>query len=323
MHPEDFKDDLLELFHMSLDMLCVGSPDGRFLLVSPSLSELLGLETEELLGRPFIDFVHPEDRERALQEAGRLAEGDVTRSFESRFVTTTGDVRWLQWNARADPAKERIYATARDVTEQHIASERLGRYAASLETAQVELKEALRELDRLASRDALTQLLNRRAFELRGAEELATAREADASIALALFDIDHFKQINDCYGHLTGDAVLREVAARMGPVCRGEDHVARWGGDEFAILFPGLSLDEARIAAERIALAVRYWPVVVGSASVPVHLSGGVAAARGAEIGDVCQLVEAADAALMEAKHCGRNRTEAASLPTKVREAAA
>lgn len=103
-------------FEISLDLLCIAGEDGYFKNINPAWSTALGYTTEELLARPFIDFVHPDDKERTLQEATKLARGEVVRGFLNRYQTKTGEYRWLNWNAITKEGL--IYCVVRDMTEE-------------------------------------------------------------------------------------------------------------------------------------------------------------------------------------------------------------
>ena len=126
------------------------------------------------------------------------------------------------------------------------------------------------------------------------------------SAAVLLLDLDHFKSVNDRYGHRTGDSVLQAAAARIASITRTADCLARWGGEEFAILAPGIGRDGAIRLAERARAALADQPVQVDDASIELTLSVGVAVA-GSEAQTPDQLVDAADEALYEAKRAGRN----------------
>ncbi|TLZ19041.1 MAG: sensor domain-containing diguanylate cyclase [Gammaproteobacteria bacterium] len=162
--------------------------------------------------------------------------------------------------------------------------------------------------------DFLTGFHNRRYLHARLREELARAQRARHSLVCLMIDVDHFKRINDQYGHLAGDAVLREVAQRIDAEMRISDTGARFGGDEFALVLTEAAITDGEKVAGRVLQAVRSVPVAIGkSATETVTLSIGVAAAApGPGMRDYKVLAERlmaeADAALYRAKSAGRNR---------------
>lgn len=166
--------------------------------------------------------------------------------------------------------------------------------------------------------DFLTGWHNRRYLHTRIKEELARAQRHGTHVACLMIDVDHFKQINDAHGHLAGDHVLRELAQRIDGQIRGSDTAARFGGDEFAILLPETTADEAAQLAERIRLIVCSVPVDVGAGhSRTLSLSIGVAAVHpGRSERDLKAIADGllaeADAALYRAKAQGRGRVAAA-----------
>jgi two-component system, cell cycle response regulator len=121
-----------------------------------------------------------------------------------------------------------------------------------------------------------------------------------------MLDLDHFKRINDTYGHLTGDVVLKGTAQRISQVVRSYDFVGRYGGEEFLVLLPGCDKEQAQQSGERIRLAVSASPILAASSEISVSVSvGATATAGGAET----EVLAIADSALYEAKGTGRNRT--------------
>ena len=127
-------------FALSIDMLCVLGFDGYFRRLSPSWERTLGHTLEELKARPFIDFVHPDDRMRTLNQNGQVRGGEHALSFENRYLCKDGSFRWLLWNARPDPAERVIYSVARDVTARKEAEAARERLVAELQTALAEVR---------------------------------------------------------------------------------------------------------------------------------------------------------------------------------------
>jgi diguanylate cyclase (GGDEF)-like protein len=162
------------------------------------------------------------------------------------------------------------------------------------------------ELERRSREDPLTGVYNRRHFS-----ELLAAELRDSDVAsgpaVMLIDLDHFKQVNDDHGHLTGDVALQAAVRRIARVLRGSDCLARWGGEEFAVLVPEITREEIGVLAERVRHAVSDRPIAVDAIQIDLTLSAGIAlAGEGLRTPDT--LVHAADQALYEAKRAGRNR---------------
>jgi diguanylate cyclase (GGDEF)-like protein len=171
----------------------------------------------------------------------------------------------------------------------------------------IENARRFREARQLADLDALTSLHNRRYFHETLAREVARAHRYDRELALIVFDVDDFKAVNDRVGHLTGDAVLAEVAERARSVARSADVACRIGGDEFAVILPESSSADAQLLSERLQAAVAARPIVQAGR---LEVSAGVAALRQAD--DAAGLFERADEALYQAKEAGKGRVVAA-----------
>ncbi len=164
------------------------------------------------------------------------------------------------------------------------------------------------EIYRLTIIDALTEVPNKRyLLEFLG-RELARAVRYGRPLALLLFDIDHFKGVNDEHGHLCGDYVLAELAACVRPVVRAEELFARYGGEEFAVVLPECAAEAAAGVAERLRAEVERHPFQFQGTAVPVTVSVGVAVATGLEPLSASDLIGRADEKLYEAKRAGRNR---------------
>ncbi|TDR42595.1 diguanylate cyclase (GGDEF)-like protein [Tahibacter aquaticus] len=166
------------------------------------------------------------------------------------------------------------------------------------------------ELEQHASTDALTGLANRRRIQAATLEAASDSRRHGYPLSLLLFDLDHFKRINDSYGHASGDAVLRHIAQILQVELRSADRVGRWGGEEFLLLLPHTDLDSARLVAERIRQRVLNLPPLVGGKFLTLSATLGVATMLPAE--PVEETLARADFALYEGKYAGRNRVVAA-----------
>ena len=220
-----------QFFEVALDLLCVANLDAGFLRVSRSFELTLGWTREELLGRPFLDLVHPEDLAATDEALRHLAEGHTTAGFEARYRCKDGSWRWLAWRAPPPaPGSRVLHAVARDVSAQKRESERLLRMAES---------------------DPLTGAANRSRLEQAVLDAIACSERSGTAFAVLFADLDQFKALNDRLGHAAGDKALQEVARRLRQHVRASDVVARVGGDEFAVVLEGV---KSRQAAEEVAV---------------------------------------------------------------------
>ena len=205
------------LFEQSLDLLAIASVSGVFTHLSPSWRTALGYQEAELVSRPFLDFVHPDDHERTLGAIDELRAGKEVRAFRNRYRAKDGGYRWLDWSA--SPNEDgRLFCVARDVTEL------------------IALENQMRQASLL---DELTGLSNRRGFFLLGEQALRTAARHGRSQLLCYLDLDGLKEINDQLGHDQGDQALAELGGVLKQVFRHSDILARIGGDEFVTLAEG------------------------------------------------------------------------------------
>jgi diguanylate cyclase (GGDEF)-like protein len=175
-----------------------------------------------------------------------------------------------------------------------------------------QLREQSEAFERQAREDALTGLANRRSFDELLAREFARAQRSGQPLAVALADLDHFKRINDGYSHAAGDAALRAMAQVMRNICRGADVLARWGGEEFALLFPDTTMDEAMHVCERLRAAVENYDCAPFAPGHRLTVSLGVSDMTGLNHHE--KLITRADANLYEAKKRGRNRVIGAGV---------
>lgn len=260
----------------------------RLLYVNPAYQRIWGHPLADLYANPdsFISSIHPEDQERVLTAQRRHLEHDLPFDETYRIRRTDdGSERWIRSRSyMIDRATLRTAGTASDVTA---------------------IKEYEQELERLASTDRLTGLWNRVHFDGEMQRALERLRRHEAPSTLLLFDLDHFKRINDEHGHVAGDEILRAVTRTVREKLRITDIFARWGGEEFALLLPDTAETHAHRLAERIREHVAALPLPPAG---HVTISCGLTELRADDAHDA--VVQRADEALYRAKRSGRNRTE-------------
>jgi len=177
-------------------------------------------------------------------------------------------------------------------------------------------------LSREATLDPMTGVPNLRYFQQQLQIGLEHARREGAALSLAVIDMDYLKHINDSYGHLVGDQVLRELARRMQAQLRGVDLLARYAGDEFVAILPGVDEDAARDIARRLVEAARSAPVILPDIP-PIKLSVSIGVATFPhDAGSSNDLLRAADMAMYVAKESGKNRVSTARQSARVRQGA-
>jgi diguanylate cyclase (GGDEF)-like protein len=169
------------------------------------------------------------------------------------------------------------------------------------------------QLFQLATQDALTGLLNRRHFMTLAEQACSNTQLLPKPLSMLMFDLDHFKQVNDRYGHAAGDDALRAFATTLQDSLRSQDLICRMGGEEFAALLMDTAQEDAMTAAQRICKLVAHTPVLSQGQSIPLTVSIGLATrSEGQTLGD---MMRQADKALYQAKHTGRNRVYVAGQP--------
>jgi diguanylate cyclase (GGDEF)-like protein/PAS domain S-box-containing protein len=269
------------------DMIVLLDLDGTRTYASPACRAILGYEPEQLVGISTFSFVYPDDLGAVQERMRRVIEGHADQRGRNRVVRSDGKIAWVEANLRLvrDPATgapREIVSIVRDVTEQ---------------------VENEARIEQIAGTDYLTQLPNRRAF--------LTALEAllgrQAPCALLYVDLDDFKPINDTHGHLAGDAVLMEVAARLRREAPEEALVSRLGGDEFAILIPDATLASPAEVAEQVLAALA---VPIQTSCVVAEISASIGISLSPQHGtDTESLLRATDMAMYNAKRLGAARS--------------
>jgi two-component system cell cycle response regulator len=188
---------------------------------------------------------------------------------------------------------------------------RAGKRIMILQTELIDAREALRVQ---AMHDPLTGVWNRRAILDVLGNELARSRREGPPVAVAIADLDHFKRINDTYGHIVGDAALCESASRMRALLRAYDAIGRYGGEEFLMVLPGCTAQDAFRLADRLRVGMCQEPIKIPGGSINIMCSLGVAANDTIAMLEPTALIQAADSALYRAKAMGRNRVELATV---------
>ncbi len=224
------------------------------------------------------------------------------RPFQNRYLDKDGEVHWLEWTSVAIPDEEVIYAVARDVTDRKMLEQKL---------------------ELLSRSDPLTGVFNRRRFDETLETQLAHARRYRKHGALLIVDLDHFKQVNDEFGHAAGDEALRAVARLLAANLRQTDTlgrdaaglVARLGGDEFALLLPETDAAGAEAVAGRLVEALAAEPLDIGGKPVQLGISVGAATFGDTDFPTVEELLAAADRAMYVVKAAGGGGASIESQP--------
>src|SRR5215831_9926934 len=258
--------------------------DSTVLLANRRAGAMFEVPLHEILGRQAPQhWVNKIEREHYLEHA--VGHGRID-DFEAEMLTSSGRRFWASLSGQRlrFAGEDALLAAIVDVTAQ---------------------KQAREDLLVQATHDGLTGLFNRRHVEDVLRKEVVRAARHARPLAVAMMDADHFKNINDTYGHQTGDEVLREISERCRKMLRSNDVLGRYGGEEFVIVFPETKLDEAGAVAERLRAAVAESPIKVGADALGVTVSIGLAAHAPGQGMD--KLLQRADAALYTAKQDGRN----------------
>lgn len=289
------RDFFLEVMNSLGQGVAVTDAEGRFVYINPAYAHMLGYRAEELIGRS--------PAEAMLQEHAALFSQAFTRGSPGESNTYETYLRCADGN--------QIYALLTSVSRWRdrtmVGNVMLVTDLTERKRKEDEREELIAQLEQLAAIDELTGIYNRRYFFAVGDRELKRARRYRRPLSVIMLDIDHFKRVNDTYGHAAGDRVLRAVAECCRKGIREIDILGRYGGEEFGILVQEADVSSAKAIAERLRECVISSPVAVDHRSVAVTVSLGVAQMSD-DVDDLAMLISRADAALYRAKQLGRNR---------------
>ena len=315
---EDNLKESEERFRLAFEHAHVGMTlvdlQGRFLKMNPQICLMFGYSQEELEGKSIKDITHPDYQSVSFSFIQQAVEGQVDHSeFEKLYIHKNGSFVWglvsssLVRNAAGEPVY--FISHIQDITFRKQTEIELLKLKESLENANRELQIALIREQTLSHTDVLTGIHNRRyLFEL-AVQKFAVASRYQQPLAVMMIDIDHFKKVNDTFGHIVGDQMLKNVTKIAHAELRSADVIGRYGGEEFVILLPMTNARQAGLLAERIRadVAALRLPTEKGDASAT--LSIGIVEINHKESTEVVEDVfRRADEAMYAAKQAGRNR---------------
>ncbi len=296
---------------LSEGVLIVDEKD-RILLANRAFADHLGTEPANLVGRNPGEYAWDlkGDEREALPWQIALDQGESVQNMPLRFLDSDTPRNFTVNAAPIDDGAGRslgALVTFDDVTPLEAKNEQLAEMLSELSTTQNLIEEKNRELEKLANYDALTGCLNRRAFMERYRACFVEAAEHEAGLCAMMVDIDHFKQVNDNYGHPMGDRVIRLMGETLQRQFEEIGLVGRYGGEEFVVALPGATISEAQTLAERTRERIAALVVEEGLPMPSLTASLGIAAQHSTQSSEA-ELLELADQALYQAKETGRNR---------------
>jgi len=314
------------LVEQSTDGVILIDEQGMIIEWNQAQSNITGIPKTSALGASFWDIQHqivtPERRAKMTPEylkktyfesylSGTTDYSEKPRDIE--IVSLSGEHKFLQQTAFIVKTEKgrRMGSVTHDITKRKRAEVEVQRMRTDLEAANIELQAALARQEQLAHTDVLTGINNRRRLYELAEHEFEIAMRYQQPLSAIMFDIDHFKKVNDTFGHAVGDQMLQRVTQTACEELRSADIIGRYGGEEFVVILPMTNAQQAHPLAERIreqVAAIRV-PTKTGDASVTLSI-GIVEIIHGEQTRSVEALIRYADKAMYAAKQAGRNRTE-------------
>ena len=297
----------------ALDALAEGllvlDNDQRIVLANSGFAQYTSLDVDVLIGKRACDvgFRHRDESSRLpLPWVATIGSGETSRGTLMNFGEGPGERTFSVSTVAIHDEQNRcrgVVASFEDVTELDRKQKELRDALTSLKQSSDEIRQQNRELEWLATRDGLTGCINRRSFFKIFESSWEPAGSEPYELSAVMIDIDHFKSINDNHGHSRGDEVLRKVAAVIMKTAAEDDVVCRYGGEEFSVLMPDTSLDDAELRAERIRLGIK--SLLVGDLKVTASLG---VSSLSQQAQSPQELLDQADKCLYVAKRHGRNQ---------------
>jgi diguanylate cyclase (GGDEF)-like protein len=291
------------------DLIFVQDRAGVYLDYHAKMSHLLITPPEFFLGRSTREILPP-DQAEAFQQKSYLVFQTGEIQIHEYVLELADGIHHFEARMNAYD-NDRLLSIVREITERKLAEVELQYTKVGLEKANKELQTALAREKELAHTDALTGINNRRYLYELAEHEFEIALRYQQPLSILMFDIDHFKQVNDTFGHTAGDHILQQVTQAASAELRSADVIGRYGGEEFVIVLPMTNAQQAYPLAERIRLAAEAIRVPTEKGDASITLSIGIVEIRqGAQTGSVESLIRRADEVMYAAKQAGRNRTE-------------
>lgn len=313
---------LLSMVNASGDSFWESDAERRFVHISDNMCRMMGYPREELRGRSVLEFMTPEYKAEVIRHAKNRAEGDNPLAHtgplrhEGEFFRKDGSRLWIETVSVPvfDDGGTHIgyFGITRDSTERKRVEQALREANQQLELQLRRIHELHEQMREQAIRDDLTGVHNRRHFVAVAEHELERARRHGSTLSLVMMDVDHFKNVNDAYGHLTGDAALTAVGSMLGATTRVGDLACRLGGEEFAVLLIGMGHEGAIERAETWRSTLAGMTILADGTALKLTASFGVATFP-EQAGTLSELMRVADTRMYRAKSQGRDRVIGAS----------
>ncbi|HKW82746.1 MAG TPA: diguanylate cyclase [Burkholderiaceae bacterium] len=308
---------LLSMVNASGDSFWESDAERRFVHISDNMCRMMGYAREELRGRSVLEFMTPEYKAEVVRHAKNRAVGDNPLAHtgplrhEGEFFRKDGSRLWIETVSVPvfddDGTHIGYFGITRDSSERKRAEQALRDANQQLEVQLRRIQELHEQMREQAIRDDLTGVHNRRHFVAVAEHELERAQRHGATLSLVMMDVDHFKHVNDAYGHLTGDVALKAVGSMLSATTRAGDLACRLGGEEFAVLLMGMGHEGAVERAESWRATLAEMTILADGTALKLTASFGVATFP-EQAGTLAELMKVADTRMYRAKSLGRDR---------------